>query len=99
MDPSEGVEKPRKTPPTSRWGGVFFTFFHFFRKFRKISENFEKLCTSPRTGTSMSPTRRQKCTPTGRRSGGGAMRSIAGVNLRTCSGEHMYRYATKMYEK
>ena len=27
------------------------------------------------------------------------MRSIAGVNLRTCSGEHMYRYATKMYRK
>ena len=27
------------------------------------------------------------------------MRSIAGVNLRTCSGEHMYRYATRCTRK
>ena len=27
------------------------------------------------------------------------MRSIAGVNLRTCSGEHMYRYATMLHRK
>jgi len=27
------------------------------------------------------------------------MRSIAGVNLRTCSGEHMYRYATSCTER
>ena len=30
-------ENPEKPPPSSSWGGVFFTFFHFFSK---ISENF-----------------------------------------------------------
>ena len=29
-------QNPEKPPPSSSWGGVFFTFFHFFSK---ISEN------------------------------------------------------------
>ena len=87
-------ENPEKPPPSSSWGGVFFTFFHFFSKISEISGNFGKFGEFPSRDPQF-PNLEQKCTPTGRRGGGGAMRSIAGVNLRTCSGEHMYRVRDK----
>ena len=33
-------ENPEKPPPSSSWGGVFFTFFHFFSKFPENLTNF-----------------------------------------------------------
>ena len=77
------------------WGHFFSLFFENFGKFRKIL-TFPDI---PRPGPTFPRPGAQECTPTGRQGGGGAMRSIAGVNLRTCSGEHMYRYATRCTER